>query len=161
LWPPLDLLHQVHVLPVLRAPQLDAGLQVGSHQSRIEGQNHLPCPAGHTSLDAAQDMVGSLGCERSLPGHIELLVNQHPQVLLGRAALNPVSAQPVFVLGIALTRVQDLAFGLVELHGGRTGPSLKPVTVPVDGIPSLQRVDHTTHLGAEISSTGKSVRIFL
>jgi len=30
--PPLDLVQQVHVLLVLRAPELDAGLQVGSHQ---------------------------------------------------------------------------------------------------------------------------------
>jgi len=29
---------------VLRAPELDAGLQVGSHQSRAEGQNSLPRP---------------------------------------------------------------------------------------------------------------------
>jgi len=39
--PPLDLLQQVHVFPVLRAPELDTGLQVGSHQSRVEEQNHL------------------------------------------------------------------------------------------------------------------------
>jgi len=31
LWPPLDPLQQVHVCPVLGAPELDAGLQVGSH----------------------------------------------------------------------------------------------------------------------------------
>jgi len=39
--PPPDLLQQLHVLLVLRAPELDAGLQVGSHQSQGEGQNHL------------------------------------------------------------------------------------------------------------------------
>jgi len=27
---------------------------VGSHQSRVEGQNDLPRPAGHTAFDAAQ-----------------------------------------------------------------------------------------------------------
>jgi len=48
---------------MLGAPELDAGLQVGSHQSGAEGQNHLPRPAGHTSFDAAQDTVGLLGCE--------------------------------------------------------------------------------------------------
>ena len=42
--PPLDQLQQVHVFPVLRAPELDAGLQVGSSQSRVEGQNHLTRP---------------------------------------------------------------------------------------------------------------------
>ncbi|KAK4824932.1 hypothetical protein QYF61_021552 [Mycteria americana] len=93
------------------------------------------------------DMVGFLGCKRTLAGHVELLINQHPQVLLLRAALNPFSAQPVFVLGIAPTHVQDLALGLVELHEVHTGPPLKPVKVPLDGTPSLQHVDRTTQLG--------------
>jgi len=48
-------------------------MQVGSHQSRAEWQNHLPQPAGHASLDATQDMVGFLGCECTLPGHAELV----------------------------------------------------------------------------------------
>jgi len=68
----LDLLQQVHVLLVLRSPDLDSGLQVGSHQSGVEGQNHLPQPAGHAALDAAQGTVSLLGCERTLPGHVEL-----------------------------------------------------------------------------------------
>ncbi|NXC65955.1 LBN protein, partial [Anhinga anhinga] len=45
---------------------LDAALQVGSHQSRVEGQNHLPRPAGHASFDAAQDTLGFLGCKCTL-----------------------------------------------------------------------------------------------
>jgi len=36
---------------------------VESHQSRVDGQNHLPQPAGHASFDASQDMVGLLGCK--------------------------------------------------------------------------------------------------
>jgi len=75
---------------VLRAPELDGGLQVGSNQSRVEGQNPLPHPAGHAAFDAARDTVGLLRCERTLLGHVELLVNQHPQVLL-RAALTLLS----------------------------------------------------------------------
>jgi len=99
---PLAPLHGVHVFPVLRAPELDKAFQVGSHQSGVEGQNHLPQPAGC----AAGDTPGFLRCERTLPGHVELLANL--QVLLLRAALNPFSTQPVFVLGIAPTHVQDL-----------------------------------------------------
>ena len=120
--PPLDLLQQVHVFLVLRAPELDARLQVGSHQNGAEGQNPLLRPAGHASFDAAQDTIGFLGCERTLLGHVELLINQHPQVRVLRAALNPFSAQPVFVLGIVPIHVQDVAFGLVEPHEFRTGP---------------------------------------
>jgi len=55
---------------VLRAPELGAGLQVRSHQSRAEGQNPLPQPAGHTAFDAAQDAAGLLDCERILPAPI-------------------------------------------------------------------------------------------
>jgi len=45
-------------------------------QSGLEGQNHLTRPAGYTSLDAAQDMVGFLGCVSTLLGHVELYFNQ-------------------------------------------------------------------------------------
>ena len=64
--------------------------------TRAEGQNPLPRPAGHAAFHAAQDTVGLLGSECTLPGHAELLFNQHPQVLLLRVALNPFSAQTVF-----------------------------------------------------------------
>ena len=58
---------------MLGAPELDAGLQVGSHESGVKGLNPLPRPAGHASLDAAQDVVGFLGCECTLPAHVELV----------------------------------------------------------------------------------------
>ena len=52
--PPLDLLQQVDIFPVLRAPEMDAVLlQVGSHQSVAVGQNLFPLLAGHASFDAA------------------------------------------------------------------------------------------------------------
>ncbi|KAK4822945.1 hypothetical protein QYF61_023445 [Mycteria americana] len=145
--PPLDLLQQVHVFPVLRAPELDAVLQVGSHQSRVEGQNHLPRPAGHASFDAAQDTVGLLGCEHTVLAHVQLFTHQYPQVLLSRAALNPLIPQPVLIPGVALTQVQDLALGLVEPHEVHTGPLLQLVQVPLDDIPSFRHVNCTTQLG--------------
>ena len=56
-----------------------------------------------------------------LPPHIESFINLPPQILL-RTALKQFSAKPVFVLVIALTQVQSLAFGLVELHEVHLGP---------------------------------------
>ncbi|PKU45927.1 hypothetical protein llap_3762 [Limosa lapponica baueri] len=129
---------------VLRAPTLDTALQMGSHESIVERQDHLPQPADHASFDATHDAVGFLGCQHTLLNHVELLINQHPQVLLLRAVLNPFSAQPVFVPGIAMSQVQDLALSLVELHEVQTVPCLKPVQVLLDGIPSL---DRATQLG--------------
>ncbi|KAK4827484.1 hypothetical protein QYF61_018784 [Mycteria americana] len=68
--------------------RLNAVLQAGSHESGVEEENHLPRPAGHCSFDAAQDMVGFLGCKCTLPRHDEPLIDQHPQALLLTAALN-------------------------------------------------------------------------
>ena len=51
-------------------PHLAAVLQVRPH--RAEGQDHLPGPAGHDSLDAAQDTVGFWGCEDTLLAHVQL-----------------------------------------------------------------------------------------
>lgn len=54
----LDLLQQVHFYLMLGGPKMDATLQVGSHESGVEVENHIPQPSGHTSCDVAQDMVG-------------------------------------------------------------------------------------------------------
>ncbi|KAK4810926.1 hypothetical protein QYF61_013334 [Mycteria americana] len=138
--PPLDLLQQACVFLILGTPELDAVLQVGSHESGAEGQNHLPQPAGHASFDAAQDTIGFLSCKRTSLAHVLLFIHHYPQVLLCRTALNAFIPQPVLIPGVALTQVQALALGLVELHEGHMGPLLKPVQVPLDGIPSLQQI---------------------
>ena len=64
--PSLHILQQVYVSSVLRTLHTDAVLLVRSHQQRRKGQDHLPCPAGHASFDAAQDMVGFLVWEGTL-----------------------------------------------------------------------------------------------
>jgi len=64
---PLDLLQQLHhILPVLGAPGLDTALQMGSHNGRVEGDNHLSLSTGHPSFTAAQGTVGLLGCRSTL-----------------------------------------------------------------------------------------------
>ncbi|KAK4810053.1 hypothetical protein QYF61_005116 [Mycteria americana] len=118
--PPLDPLQQVHVFLVLRTPELDAELQ---------------------------DMVGFLGCKRTLPAHVQLFIHQYPQVPLHRVALDHIIPQPVLVSGVALTQVQELALGLVEPHEVHMGPLLKLVQVSLGGILSLRHVNHTTQLG--------------
>jgi len=82
---------------------------VESHKSGVEGQNRLPRPAAHAALDAAQDTVGLLGWKHTLLARVESFINQHSQILLLRAALKPFSTQPVSLLGISPTQVQDLA----------------------------------------------------
>lgn len=62
---------------MLGTTKLHAVLQVWSHQSRAEGGNHLPGPAGHPAFDVAQDLVGFLSCEHTLPAYVEFFVHIH------------------------------------------------------------------------------------
>lgn len=70
LWPPLDLLQQLPVLPVTRTPGPDTVLHVEFHLSGTEEDNP-PSPVAHAASDTAQDMGGFPG----LPAH---LVRSYP-----------------------------------------------------------------------------------
>ena len=144
--PPLDAHQQVYVSPVLRTPHLDALSKVRPHQHAADGQDRLPRPAGHTSFDAVQDMVGFLGCEGTLLAHVQLTIYQYTQIFLNKAPLNPVIPLFVLVMGFTSNQVQDLTFGFVEPYEVHLGPLLKPVWAPLDCIPSLWCVNRIPQL---------------
>lgn len=74
---------QLHVLPVLGTPDLDAALQVGSH---LSGAESLPSQdAAHSALDAAQDMVGCW----AVSTHVQPLLHHHPKSLSALLAICP------------------------------------------------------------------------
>ena len=86
--PLLDLLQHLCITLVLGTPGLEAVLQMVSHDGRAEGDNPLPLPAGHPSVDAAHDALGLPGCKCTLLTHVHLFIYQNPHVLLHRAPLN-------------------------------------------------------------------------
>lgn len=43
---------------MLRVPELNAVLHMGSPESRVEGENYLPGPSGHAAFDPALHVVG-------------------------------------------------------------------------------------------------------
>jgi len=61
-------------------------------------------------------MVGFLSCKHTLPAHVQFFIHQYPQLLFCRAIVNQFFLQSLLILGIALTQVQDLRLGLVQLH---------------------------------------------
>jgi len=77
-----DPLQQLSVLLVLGAPELDAVLQMGPHEGRVERDSHLPAPAGHPSSDGAQDTICFPSCKSTLLAHVKFVIQQDPQVLL-------------------------------------------------------------------------------
>lgn len=89
-------------------------------------------------------MVGLLHCKLA---HGQLFINQLTQIIILRAVLYSLIALPVFVLGIASAKVQDLAIGLDEFYKVVMGPFFRLVHVPLGGISSLQHINCTVQLG--------------
>jgi len=112
-------------------------------ESRVQGDNHFPSPAGHTASYSSQDAVGLPGHPSTLLDHIQPTSHQYSQVLLRLAALQPLISQPVAVLGVIAPQVQDPALSLVKKKKQQT------VTIYLkihEGQKCLWTVSHTKTL---------------
>jgi len=132
---------------MLRAPELDIVVQMGSHQNRIEGRI--------TSLD----LLATLLLMQPKIWWIFWAASTHCQLMASFSSTStpksfssgllsiPSSALPVLILGVAPTQVQDPALGLVEPHEVHVGPFLRLAQAPLDGNPSFWFISCTTQLG--------------
>ncbi|KAK4828042.1 hypothetical protein QYF61_023080, partial [Mycteria americana] len=136
--PSLDTLQHLNVSLVVRGPKLN---------TVFEGHDHFPSPAGHAIFDTSQDAIGFLGRLGTLLAHIQLPIDQHPQVLFSWAACQPLFPKPVALHGVVLAQVQDLALGLVEPHTIGPSPSIQPVQVPLQSLPTLKQTNTPAQLG--------------
>ena len=119
------MLQQVHVSPVVSTSHLDTVLQVRPHQRRVEGQDHLPQPAGHASFEAVHDTVGFLGCKGTMLADVQPAIHQYSQVFFSKAALSPFIPKLVLAVDAALIQVHDLALGFLEPHDVQPGPTVQ------------------------------------
>ncbi|KAK4830266.1 hypothetical protein QYF61_009359 [Mycteria americana] len=145
--PSLYALQYLNIPLVVGGPKLNTVFEVRPHQCRVQGHNHFPSPAGHAIFDTGQDAIGFLGRLGTLLAHIQAAVNQHPQVLLCQAAFQPLFPKPVALHGVAVAQVQDLALGLVKPHTIHPSPSIQPVQVPLQSLPTLKQINTPTQLG--------------
>ncbi|KAK4817898.1 hypothetical protein QYF61_002282 [Mycteria americana] len=145
--PSLDTLQHLNVSLVVGGPKLNTVFEVQPHQCQVQGHDHFPTPAGHTIFDTSQDAIGFLGRLGTLLAHIQPAVDQHPWVLLCQAAFQPLFPKPVALHGVAVAQVQDLALSLVKPHTIDLGPSIQPVQVPLQSLPTLQQINTPTQLG--------------
>ena len=133
--PPLNTLQQVHGSLLLRTPQLDSVLQVRSTiyihlfiAPSAEQRGRITSLTLLAMLFLMQlRMWLAFWAESTLLSHVQLAIRQYPQVLLVRAVLNLFIHQLLLIVVIAMTQVQDLAFGFVEPHEVFLGPLLEPV----------------------------------
>ncbi|KAK4824816.1 hypothetical protein QYF61_019666 [Mycteria americana] len=145
--PSLDTLQHLNVSLVVRGPKLNTVFEVRPHQCRVQGHDHFPSPAGHAIPDTSQDAVGFLGHLGTLLAHIQSGIDQHPQVLFHWAAFQPLFPKPVALHGVVVTQVQDPALGLVKPHTIDLGPSIQPVQVPLQSLPTLKQINTPAQLG--------------
>ncbi|KAK4830676.1 hypothetical protein QYF61_012776 [Mycteria americana] len=145
--PSLHTLQHLNVSLVVGGPKLNTVFEVRPHQCQVQGHDHFPTPAGHAIFDTSQDAIGFLGHLGTLLAHIQADVSQHPQVLFCQAASQPLFPKPVALHGVAVAQVQDLALGLVKPHTIDLGPSIQPVQVPLQSLPTLQQINIPTQLG--------------
>ncbi|KAK4826954.1 hypothetical protein QYF61_012803 [Mycteria americana] len=159
--PSLHMLQHLNVPLVVGGPKLNTVFEVRPHQCRVQGHNHFPNPAGHAIFDTSQDAIGFLGRLGTLLAHIQPAVNQHPQVLLCQAAFQPLFPKPVALHGVAVAQVQDLALGLVKPHTIGLGPSIQPVQVPLQSLPTLQQINTPTQLGVICKLSESTLDLFI
>ncbi|KAK4829747.1 hypothetical protein QYF61_006456 [Mycteria americana] len=159
--PSLYALQYLNIPLVVGGPKLNTVFEVRPHQCRVQGHNHFPSPAGHAIFDTGQDAIGLLGRLGTLLAHIQADVNQHPQVLLCQAAFQPLFPKPVALHGVAVAQVQDLALGLVKPHTIHPSPSIQPVQVPLQSLPTLQQINTPTQLGVVCKLTESALDPFV
>ncbi|KAK4827985.1 hypothetical protein QYF61_022687 [Mycteria americana] len=128
-------------------PKLNTVFEVRPHQCRVQGHDHFPTPAGHAIFDTSQDAIGFLGHLGTLLAHIQAAVNQHAQVLFCLAAFQPLFSKPVALHGVVVAQVQDPALSLVKPHTIDLDPSIQPVQVPLQSLPTLKHINTPGQLG--------------
>ncbi|KAK4828264.1 hypothetical protein QYF61_024871 [Mycteria americana] len=159
--PSLYTLQYLNIPLVVGGPKLNTVFEVRPHQCRVQGHNHFPSPAGHAIFDTGQDAIGLLGRLGTLLAHIQAAVNKHPQVLLCQAAFQPLFPKPVALHGVAVAQVQDPALGLVKPHTIHPSPSIQPVQVPLQSLPTLQQINTPTQLGVVCKLTESALDPFV
>lgn len=68
-----------------------------SHQCHVHGDNRFPTPAGHNISDGGQAAVVLLGHLGALLACVQLVVDQHLQVLFFWASVQPFFPKPVLM----------------------------------------------------------------
>ena len=140
--PPLDVLQQLHVSLVRRAPHLDTALHVRSHSTEHRGRT--------SSLALLATLLGpGYGWLPGLQGYIAgscpaAASHQYAQVLFVRAVLRPFLPQPVLVAGLSSTQEQVLVLGFVgvllglrtQARSSLTTAEMLLVCLPVPSFPT-------------------------
>ncbi|KAK4832881.1 hypothetical protein QYF61_026431 [Mycteria americana] len=111
----------------------------------LQTLHQLRCP----SLDMLQHL------------NVSLVVRGPKLNTVFEAAFQPLFPKPVALHGVGVTQVQDLALGLVEPHTIGLGPSIQPVQVPLQSLPTLEQINTPAQLGVICKLTESTLDPFV
>ena len=63
--------------------------------------------------------------------HVQLSINQYPQVHFLFTVIRPLIPKPLALPGVVVAKAQKPAFGLVEPHPIGFSPAIQPVQIPL------------------------------
>ena len=71
--------------------------------------DHFPAPAGNTISDTSKDAIDFLGHLDTLLAHVQLSVDQYPQVCFLYTVFQTLYPKSVVLPGVVVAKVQDSA----------------------------------------------------
>ncbi|TRZ08540.1 hypothetical protein HGM15179_018565 [Zosterops borbonicus] len=124
------------------------------------------CPSGSPREEVVDCDKLALLAARALLTHIQLSINQDPQVPFCIAALQLLIPQSVCTSRVALSQVQNLEITLVKLHMVGDFPAFSFIEVPVQGLPVFKEglesevaigghLGHSDHEAIEFKISGE------
>ena len=120
---------------------------IRSHQRRIVGQDHLPCPADGASFDATQDTDGFLSCKDTLWAHVKLAIPQCPRSF--SAGLYSFHPPACIASGYCIDSGARPCTWIYWTSWGSPGPTVQACLCSTGWHPTswAYRLDHTPQLG--------------
>ncbi|KAJ7395171.1 integral membrane protein dgcr2 idd [Pitangus sulphuratus] len=94
-------------------------------------------------------------------GSCSVAVDQHHQVFFQGTAFKTLFPQPVSLNGVVVTQEWDLAVHLVEPHVVSLIPSIQPVQIPLQSLPTLQQINCPNQLGVICKLTEDALNPFV
>ncbi|KAJ7410590.1 hypothetical protein WISP_107392 [Willisornis vidua] len=108
------------------------------------GEDHYLGPAGHTISDKIQNAIDFLHHPITLLAHVQLTVDQHPQVLFHWEAFQTLCLKSVTLCVVVVTQGKDPALGFVEHHTIGRGLPIQPVQILLQSLSTLQQFNTPT-----------------
>ncbi|KAK4816774.1 hypothetical protein QYF61_022772 [Mycteria americana] len=144
--PPLAQLEAITSRPITcyLGEETDPHLSTTSFQAK-QSQFPQPLPIRLVLQTVHQLRCPSLDMLQHL--NVSLVVRGPKLNTVLEAAFQPLFPKPVALHGVAVAQVQDLALGRVKPHTIGLGPSIQPVQVPLQSLPTLQQINTPTQLG--------------